>query len=426
MRILIAGQVWAHPGHDQQSANLLTYEFARMFRALGNKVSFVCTYWDDRRPSAKVEEDARAALQSIDVDIIDPIVLQRPKVSPGVFATIINPEVSAFFPEVVYRDIANDLVRRLRFDVVFVPWSEMTTQLFAEADALRVAYYGNPDPKNWRINALPPVAPSRGWLRDLATRIRLFHLERLHLHEMRKYHLFGNVAANDAAYYVYHGIPDAFYTRMIYLDRYQGAWEVERERLESETDTIVIANIGSQAATGNMLALDYLARRVLSPLKQAFGSKQYEVHLYGGGSLRPQIAAVLNRPEVKNKGFIEDIDAALLSAQVFLCLNNATKYKVNQSRYLHVWSLGGCIVAHRDAALSLPEMVHNENALLGKDPAEIAELVAQAAGDKLLRRRIGRNGYSTYRRFFNADSVAADMVHRMQDALKEKVIATIP
>ena len=418
MHILVAGQVWAHPGHDLQSANLLTYEFARMFRELGHRVSFVCTYWDDRAPARNIEAESRLALKAIDVDVIEPIVLHRPTERLSSLATLICPRTSAFFPEAALRKAANDLVRSLRPDVVFVPWSEMTTQLFADVDALRVAYYGNPDPKNWRINALPPVAASRGWLRDLVTRIRLFHLERLHLREMKKYHLFGNVAANDAAYYADRGLPDAFYTRMIYLDRYPGAWEAERDQLEKEDNIIVAANIGSQAATGNMLALDYLARRVLGPLKQAFGSTPYEVRLYGGGKLRPELAAILNRPEVRNVGYVEDIDTALLSAQVFLCLNNATIYKVNQSRYLHAWSLGGCVVAHRDAALSLPEMVHGENALLGSTPGEIAELIARAAGDKPLRRRLGRNGYETYRRYFKADSVATDLVERMQIALK--------
>jgi glycosyltransferase involved in cell wall biosynthesis len=204
---------------------------------------------------------------------------------------------------------------------------------------------------------------------------------------------------------------------MIYLDRYARAWLEERERLESAERTIVVANLGSQAATGNMLALDYLARDVIEPIKRAMGASRYELHLYGGGRLRPEISAALDRPEVKNIGYIADIDSALLGAQVFLCLNNATRYKVNQSRYLHAWSLGGCIVAHRDAALSLPEMVHGENALLGESADEIAALVAQAAAHKPLRRRLGRNGYETYRRHFTADSVAEDILGRMRAAL---------
>lgn len=420
MHILIAAQAWAHPGHDLQSANLVNFEFARVFREFGWRVTFVCTYWNDRIPSADIEAGARAALAQIGVDVEEPIVLNRPSSHPGRLASLIGSNTSIFFPEASFRELANERVRKLRPDVVFVPWSEMATQLFADAPGLRVAYYGNPDPKNWRLNGLPPVAPSRGAVRDMLARLRLDNLERIHLREMKKYNLFGDVALNDVEYYRSHGLPDAFYSRMVYLDRFQGAWEEPRDRLEPGDKTIVVANIGSQAATGNMLAMDYLADRVAEPMKRAFAGARYEIHLYGGGKLRPDIKEKLSRPEIKNHGFVQDIDGAILGSQVFLCLNNATAYKVNQSRYLHAWSLGACVVAHRDAALSLPEMVHDENALLGDSADEIAELVVQAADDKALRRRLGRAGYETYAGQFTAKSVVADLVARMQSALDRR------
>ena len=98
------------------------------------------------------------------------------------------------------------------------------------------------------------------------------------------------------------------------------------------------------------------------------------------------LAEKLDRPTVRNVGFIENVDHALMTAPVFLCLNNATPYKVNQSRYMHAWSLGACVVAHSDAALSLPGMVDGENALLGGDPDAIVERIARALGDRSLRR----------------------------------------
>jgi hypothetical protein len=419
MHVLFAAQSWAHPGHDQQSANQVTYEFARVFReAHGCRVSFVCTYWQDRTPPSQTEALARASLENIGIEVLDPIRLPTRKPVVARLATLIGSRPELFFPEIEYRPLANQLVERLRPDAVVVVWSEMTTQLFAEADTLRVAYYGNPDPKNWRINALPPVAPSRGVVRDALTRIRLAHLERHHLREMRRYDLFAEVAANDVEYYRRNGVSAAFYERMVYIDRHNGRWEGERNALESEAHPIIVANLGSQSATGNMLALTYLGQHVLDPLRSAFAGKQYQLHLYGGGRLASNVARMLDRPEVKNFGYVEDIDNALLSAPVFLCLNNATAYKVNQSRYLHVWSLGGCIVAHSDARLSLPEMVHNENALLGNGPEEIALLVARAATDRGLRRRIGRNGYETFRTLFNASNVGGDLVKRMREMLR--------
>ena len=117
------------------------------------------------------------------------------------------------------------------------------------------------------------------------------------------------------------------------------------------------------------------------------------------------------------RGFIPDIDEALLSAPVFLCLNNATPFKVGHTRYLHAWTLGSCVIAHRDAALSMPEIVHGRNALLGSNPEEIAELIILAARDFALRRQIGEGGWKTYDTHFRADAVACDIARKLHAAV---------
>ena len=83
----------------------------------------------------------------------------------------------------------------------------------------------------------------------------------------------------------------------------------------------------------------------------------FRVEIFGAAKLHPRIAQHLNGPDVVVRGFVPDIDAAILSAPVFLCINNATPFKVGHTRYLLGWSLGACMVAHRDAALSMPEIV---------------------------------------------------------------------
>ncbi len=103
----------------------------------------------------------------------------------------------------------------------------------------------------------------------------------------------------------------------------------------------------------------------------------FRIEIIGAGALHPAIKAALEGPDVVFRGFVPDIDEALLSAPVFLCLNNATPFKVGHTRYLHAWTLGACVIAHRDAALSMPEIVNGRNALLGTDPDEIADLITQ-------------------------------------------------
>jgi hypothetical protein len=98
---------------------------------------------------------------------------------------------------------------------------------------------------------------------------------------------------------------------------------------------------------------------------------------------------------------------------VFLCLNNASRFKVGHTRYLHAWSLGGCVVAHRDAALSMPEMISGENCLLGGSPAEIADMVAAVARDAGSRRRLGEAGYATFVEKFTAKPVVDQILARL-------------
>ena len=71
-------------------------------------------------------------------------------------------------------------------------------------------------------------------------------------------------------------------------------------------------------------------------------------------------------PRVTNDGFVDDIDAELQAAKVFLLCNNShPDYVVGHTRILHAWSLGSCLVAHLGMARAMPEIVHGENALLG-------------------------------------------------------------
>lgn len=423
--VLFAAEAWPHLGHDQLSVNQVAFELIRAFRQTFDcRVSFVCVYRSDRQPSAEVERKSRAALAEIDVSVFDPITIPEPP-QVNSLRRLLWPRVTDYFPEAAKRAVANALVARIDADVVVVPWSERATQLFAEADCLRVAYYGNPDPKNMRVNMLPPIGRSRGPLGDLLMRAHLALFERIHLREMRRYHLIGEVAANDADYYRSSGIDEAFYCRMIYCDRAPADWMVKRDALEPRNPTRIIANIGSQRASGNILAMHYFADNVLEPLQEALGDR-LDVVLLGGGKMPPDLARKLARPGVRNAGFVEDIDTELLAAPVFLCLNNATVYKVNQSRYLHVWSLGGCIVAHRDAGLSLPEMVHDKNALLGADAQGIVDCIVKALDGRDLRRRLGQDGRQTFLELFNANAVACDLMNRIEALGRKKSALDAP
>jgi hypothetical protein len=115
---------------------------------------------------------------------------------------------------------------------------------------------------------------------------------------------------------------------------------------------------------------------------------------------------LLAHPNIKLRGFVDDIDREMADAGIFVCVNNATRYNVGHTRYLHAWSLGCCVIAHTAVREAMPELQHRENALLGRDGREIAEMIALSAAEPKLRYTLGSNGYETFRANFMAKQVA--------------------
>ena len=131
--------------------------------------------------------------------------------------------------------------------------------------------------------------------------------------------------------------------------------------------------------------------------------------------MAPAVAESLAHPRVVNRGFVDDIDGELRSAKVFLLANNANPdFVVGHTRILHAWSVGSCLVAHRNMAVAMPEIVHGENALLGDNAAEIAEHVAHALEDEGLRARLVEGGRHTWERDFLPRTVIRRVVARIE------------
>jgi glycosyltransferase involved in cell wall biosynthesis len=374
---------------------------------------------DHDSPSA-LTDDERAGvglLTELGVEVLEPF--QFPETGPvrNGYARMLAPRLEDHYPCARHARSLESVVKRFGADVVLIPWSEWLTGACADIDVPKFAYYGNPDTKSWNARlrfqwANGAIGVARFGVETLLSH----HLERAHLRQAKKYQWFGNVAHNDASYYQQHGHKNAFYIQNIWVDRglYAGSHALAKQGNGRGTVARIIANVGKLGGTANTLGLHYLGNRLLPELQRTLSDIPYEIHILGAGEPHSAVASRLAVPEVFWRGFVDDIDAELRAAAVFLCVNNATDFKVGHTRYLHAWSLGACVVAHRDAALSMPEIRHDENALLGETPDEIAYWVAEAARNESLRRRIGDGGYETFRSCFTAERVTAGIVERIR------------
>jgi hypothetical protein len=218
----------------------------------------------------------------------------------------------------------------------------------------KFAYYGNPDAKAGLARTAFAREHGGSSVNYLRHRVSLARMERFHLAAMKRYEYLGDVAANHATYYTRRGHPNAFYVHNLWIDRFGTNWRDQRAS-ERTAPFAIVGSVGKVDGTANTHDLEILGRDVVPELRRGMQGR-FEVHVCGAGSLHPIVADYLRAaPEVQIRGFVDDIDGEMTTAPV----------------YLHAWSLGACVIGHRDSALSIPEMVSGENlsarSLSGRD-----------------------------------------------------------
>jgi hypothetical protein len=274
----------------------------------------------DPKPT-ETEINGLKEIEKEGVEVLPPIQLPSVKIKRSNFLKIVNSLRSDFYPDSIHGELVYSSIVNFNADMILVPWSEWLTALCADFPTKKFAYYGNPDHKSraHRLNfdEKYKIAPQS----KIRSFITLKLLERRHLEIMSKYNTIGNVAKNDANYYKKMGHPNSFYLQNLWVDRFGTDWTKIRDRAETNDKPIkILANIGQLGGTANRYGLELLTTFV-PILKKKMGNIKYELNIYGAGEIVPNIKSMLQGPEVKFRGFVEDIDSELLSSQIFLCLN---------------------------------------------------------------------------------------------------------
>lgn len=367
-------------------------------------------------------QDEIDALQSNGVQFLEPLLL-NPSPSlrerPMFFlkALLGNPESILLGYDVSEK--LSTLLNGQKIDAVLTIWSEVGLNAASNFPALRFAYHGNPDHKVFdaqhEIMRLAGVQPKglRGLVDSLRRALLRNLLERAHLAVLRRYHFVADVAANDAAYYAANGV-NAIYLQNMWPTQPPPDWEARRDTLEAANPGKIVGSVGNTSATGNSLGFIALGQEVLPALKRKLGEQAFKIHIFGGREPKPFLKPLLDDPHILLRGFVNDLDAEILSASVFLISNNHHRFKVGHTRFLHAWSLGACVVAFDDCRESMPEIEHGRNALLGSTAEEVAFWVAQALADRDLRRRIGQGGIDTLRAQYSPTSVTRALIEHIQ------------
>lgn len=426
MRLFLVAS--ALPDPHQHATQMVLYETVRGIAAAGHEVTFQMFVAE----GAAAPAGTREALATIDglpgIRALEPLAAPgRRGARRGAAAAVATLRRAALTrPADLYPHVAltTEVARRVRAagaDAIVNVWStEGLAATHGIAGVPKYAYYAMPE------HLAPEARLTHPWLFDIPTRTpvdraRLWHgrlLNRrraaMHFGMMSRYDALSNICAFHAALYASRGHPRSHYVQNMWPDVHGPRWRALREAQEGRHGPRVLGSFGNVFATGNTFGLHYLGAEVLPALRQRLREDEIQIHVYGRGRPYAAVANALDDPRVRMRGWVADIDAEIFASRVFLVMNNAGAYRGAHTRFLHAWALGACVVAHRANADAMPEIRHDENALLGDTPAAIADLVARALGDPALRRRIGEGGRRTFETHFHSAVVVPRLLEEIE------------
>lgn len=424
-RVLVLSAVWPVLKGNKNAVEVVLHEIVRYLNAEPDfEVAFAQIGFAETpmSPAAQVSVDA---LKAAGVKFLPSILLQKSQPQPFLIRNYrrLFGKAEHFIPGLGQEAKITAACREAGWtpDVVVPVWSELATAAASGLPWPVYAYYGNPDHKvllanltlewRWERNSRPQ------WLaRHALDRLVQKRVEHMHLETMRRLRLVGDVADNDARFYREAGI-NAGYVNNMWPTAGNDDWRGRRDASEQVKPLKIAGSLGSLSATGNSFGFWAIGEEILPALKRRFGAGNFELHIYGRNKPRPCLAPLLNDPDIKLRGFVDDIDAELYSCPIFLVANNRYDFKVGHTRFLHAWSLGACVVAWRDSALAMPEIVHRKNALLADTADEMAALIAEAGADVNLRRKLGEEGRKTLLTSYRPETVVADVARGIRSIL---------
>ena len=415
-KLLIISNVYPHEQHSVRAANVVIYELVKALVSLKiMEIEFLCVRrFDDASPT-DIEKNGLKMLDFEGVRVHQDLMLPQTPQKRHVLKKLFNPKKSDFYPESVFSDLVEEAVNNIDPDYVFIPWSEWLTACCSSLKYKKFAYYGNPDHKTAKHRYVfdqKYKLTKHSYLKHL---IYLKFLEYFHLKNMKEYDALGNVAKNDADYYIKNGHQNAFYIKNIWIKRNLNEQSEAglNEQVKQRHDAI-ICNLGQVNATANRYGIELVGKELAPLLEKKLVAGTYELMICGNGTLPKNVLAEIGHSTLNFRGFVDDIDDELMKADAFVCLNNASPFKVCHTRYLHAWSLGTCVIAHRDVTHSLPEMRHGYNCLLGNSISEVADMIKEVLSNEHLKRKIGDGGLETFTNEFQAGCIAPQIVQTFE------------
>jgi glycosyltransferase involved in cell wall biosynthesis len=314
------------------------------------------------------------------------------------------------FPTLADRGAMREALESVRPDVVFAyHWEALAAldgvhvapKLGVAVDPTHLSYL-----YRWRSDLRQRPAHSLRILPLLLTRLRRH--PQLMVRVLSDCDASGNFAAHHAAWFRKHGVPGCEYLRTPVPDPLGDDWSDARKAAAVERPRLLL--MGHLRGISTLEGLHLALEGVLPELERSFGADGFEVRLVGGYDPPPELAALVDRPSVTLCGHTDDPSPEFLSAHAILV---PTPIRLGtRVRIISAFAHGTPVVAHAANAAGIPELVHGDNALLGKNASELAAGVTAIFRDAALRERLSTRGRETFEESF-APPVAAGRIEQV-------------
>jgi len=173
--------------------------------------------------------------------------------------------------------------------------------------------------------------------------------------------------------------------------------------------------VGHFNSTSSQTSLPLLFDGVLPKLLEKLGADNFELHIIGRNETLPDIYAHWrNHPSVFFRGPITPLGPELINADVVLVTVPGRTGR--RMRIVHSLSYGCCIIAHINNRFGLPELMHGESILFGKNSEELTLLIVKALRDPILRDKISHAARKIFEKSYTSKIRMPEIIEHIHQA----------
>lgn len=396
-----------------EAANIVQYELLSELIRRRYKISFLLLNNTD---TAKHRKNKNLNPENINFFEIKKLDYSIPDNKRSIYKKIFYPKLEDYFPTCNEQNRLKKIIHEISPKFLLTIWDEKATNMIYLSPIKKICYYGNPLSKNFSVILDRQLSKTNFFSKVFLYIKNLFHkyqFKKFHFEIIQKIDFLFNVSLLDSKFYSNNNI-DCQYINFIYKSSYSlKKIKSIKTQISSKNKIKITGNVGNLNGTANTLGLKYLIKEVFPELKKL--DLNFEIHLFGSGNVEEYIKEFsIKNNELKVRGFVKDIDKEICNSNIFLCCNNATTYNVGHTRYLHAFSLGTCVVAHKNLSVVMPEMIDKVNCCLEDSPKNIACVIKDLSRDISLAKKIGLEGYQTLIKDFSTKRAVNTMIDKIK------------